>query len=87
LPKEIFYKVPVESPDLMGFNKKRIGRPYDWSMRLKENFHGEGLAVQDPFDLFHNITKTIVPKKLQGFSHLCTKTMEVMNNGIQPYYA
>uniref|UniRef100_A0A2S2QSL2 Speckle targeted PIP5K1A-regulated poly(A) polymerase n=2 Tax=Sipha flava TaxID=143950 RepID=A0A2S2QSL2_9HEMI len=87
LPKEIFYKVPVESPDLMGFNKKRIGRPYNWSMRLKENFHGEGLAVQDPFDLFHNITKTIVPKKLQGFSHLCTKTMEVMNNGIQPYYA
>lgn len=71
----------------MGFNKKRIGRPIDWSMRLKDNFYGEGLAVQDPFDLFHNITKIIIPKKLQGFCNLCTKTIEVMNNGIQPYYA
>lgn len=74
----------------MGFYKKRIGRPSEWSMRLKDHFYGEGLAVQDPFDLFHNITKTIGPKKLQVFSHLCTKTMEVMNNNkgiFQPYYA
>lgn len=73
--------------DILGFNKKKIGNPSLWCVKLRGNFLNDGLAVQDPFDLFHNITKTIVPRKLQGFSHLCKQTLEVMNKGIQPYYA
>lgn len=87
IPKNSFYDVPKATPELLGFNKKRNGKPIDWCIRLRDNFHGEGLAVQDPFDLFHNITKVIIPRKLQTFSYLCNKTMEVMKNGVQPYYA
>ncbi|XP_050058890.1 uncharacterized protein LOC114129116 isoform X2 [Aphis gossypii] len=87
IPKDKFYDIPITNPELLGFNKKKIGRPNDWRTKLKDYFHGEGLAVQDPFDLFHNITKIISPRKLQTFSYLCNKTMEVMNNGVQPYYA
>jgi len=84
VPKEHFVETPITNPDKLGFNKKRIGNPTQWCAKLRNNFSGEGLAVQDPFDLFHNITKIIVPRKLQVFSHLCSKTLEVMN---QPYYA
>ncbi|XP_060841499.1 uncharacterized protein LOC132922160 [Rhopalosiphum padi] len=87
IPKDKFFDIPMVLPDILGFNKKKNGRPTDWCIRLRDNFHGEGLAVQDPFDLFHNITKVIIPRKLQNFSYLCNKTMEVMNNGVQPYYA
>ncbi|XP_025198194.1 uncharacterized protein LOC112596619 [Melanaphis sacchari] len=87
IPKDKFYDIPMIKPDILGFNKKKKGKPIDWCIRLRDNFHGEGLAVQDPFDLFHNITKVIIPRKLQTFSYLCNKTMEVMNNGVQPYYA
>lgn len=77
----------MTSPDILGFYKKKTGNAVQWSVKLRDNFLNEGLAVQDPFDLFHNITKIIVPRKLQGFSHLCYKTLEVMKNGTQPYYA
>lgn len=87
IPKEKFINVPMTSPDVLGFYKKKTGDAVQRCVKLRENFHNEGLAVQDPFDLFHNITKIIVPRKLQGFSHLCFKTLEVMTNGTQPYYA
>lgn len=77
----------MESPDILGFYKKKTGNFTEWRIKLRTNFFGKGLAVQDPFDLFHNITKTIIPRKLQGFSHLCKKTKEIMDNEIQPYYA
>ncbi|VVC43544.1 Hypothetical protein CINCED_3A009726 [Cinara cedri] len=86
IPKEKFFDIPTTTPDILGFYKKKTGNVSQRCTKLRNNFFGEGLAVQDPFDLFHNITKTIVPKKLQGFSHLCNKTLEVMHNGIQPYY-
>ncbi|XP_060862607.1 uncharacterized protein LOC132939454 [Metopolophium dirhodum] len=87
ISKNKFYDVPRATPDVLGFSKKKNGQPIDWCIRLRDNFHGDGLAVQDPFDLFHNITKVIIPRKLQTFSYLCNKTMEVMKNGVQPYYA
>lgn len=88
ISKDIFFNIPVtDKINKFGFNKKKNGKPFEWCVRLKENFYGEGLAVQDPFDLFHNITKTIIPRKLEIFTHLCNKTMEVMNNGVLPYYA
>lgn len=71
----------------MGFFKKRTGDVNQHCFKLETNFSGEGLAVQDPFDLFHNITKTIIPRKLHCFSFLCNKTLNIMHNGIQPYYA
>lgn len=87
IPKKQFFDIPSTNPDLLGFNKKRTGNATQWCIKLRNNFSGEGLAVQDPFDLFHNITKIIVPKKLQAFSHLCNKTLEVMTGATQPYYA
>jgi len=88
IPKNNFYDIPKTTPELLGFHKKKNGKPIDWCIRLRDNFHGEGLAVQDPFDLFHNITKVIIPRKLQTFSYLCNETMEVMKNDrVQPYYA
>jgi len=85
--KETFFDIPLQNPDELGFYKKKYGNITQWCDKLRRNFSGEGLAVQDPFDLFHNITKTIVPRKLQNFSHLCNQTLKVMNKGIQPYYA
>lgn len=87
IPKENFFDIPLNSRDILGFYKRRNGSATQRCMKLRNNFYGEGLALQDPFDLFHNITKTIVPRKLQSFSHLCNKTLEVMNKGTQPYYA
>lgn len=77
----------MKTPDVLGFYKKKTGNASQWCNKLKINFSGEGLAVQDPFDLFHNITKAISPRKLQCFSHLCCKTSEVMTKVTQPYYA
>jgi len=83
IPKDYFHEVPILKPDILGFNKKRNGNCVDWCIILKNKFLGEGLALQDPFDLFNNLTKCIVSRKLQTFSHLCNKTMEVMNNEVQ----
>jgi len=80
ISKDNFHKIPILRPDILDFNKKQNGNPSDWCIILKNNFQGEGLALQDPFDLFNNLTKCIVTSKLQTFSHLCNKTMEVMNN-------
>lgn len=87
IPKENFFDIPLKTPDEFGFYKKRTSNHTQCCNKLKQNFFAEGLAVQDPFDLFHNITKTIVSRKLQHFSHLCSQTLEVMHNRIQPYYA
>jgi len=80
IPKDNFHKIPTLRPNILGFHKKKNGNTTDWSTILKNNFQGEGLALQDPFDLFNNLTKCIVPRKLQAFSHLCNKTVEVMND-------
>lgn len=77
----------MNSRDILGFHKKKTGDPTQRCIKIKGNFFGEGLAVQDPFDLFHNITKTILPKKLKIFCHLCDETKKIMNNGDHPYYA
>lgn len=87
ISKDEFIDIPKNSPDILGFHKKKTGDVSQWCIKIRSNFYGEGLAVQDPFDLFHNITKTIVPRKLQNFSQLCDKTEVVMRNGTQPYYA
>lgn len=87
MPKEKFLNMPMNSQELFVFNKIKCGGTTQNSTRIKGNFSGEGLALQDPFDLFHNITKVIVPRKLQGFCYLCNKTLEVMTNGTLPYYA
>lgn len=86
IPKAKFVDIPMNNKDILGFYKKK-NCDAQRSTKIMGNFFGEGLAVQDPFDLFHNITKVIIPRKLQIFSHLCKKTYEVMHNGIQPYYA
>lgn len=87
IPKENFFEIPLKTPDELGFYKKKTGNNNQWGDRLRRSFFGEGLAIQDPFDLFHNITRTIVPRKLQNFSHLCQQTLEVMHKVNQPHYA
>ncbi|XP_050432069.1 uncharacterized protein LOC126840408 [Adelges cooleyi] len=87
IPKDMFFNIPMNAKDILGFHKKKTGDPTQRCNEIRGNFFGEGLAVQDPFDLFHNITKTISLKKLNIFCHLCSKTKEIMSNGVQFYYA
>ncbi|XP_015377735.1 PREDICTED: terminal uridylyltransferase 7-like [Diuraphis noxia] len=80
ISKDNFYKIAILRPDIIGLKKKKKGNLTDWCATLNNNFQGEGLALQDPFDLFNNLTKCIELRKLKTFSHLCNKTMEFMNN-------
>ncbi|XP_003246117.1 terminal uridylyltransferase Tailor-like [Acyrthosiphon pisum] len=85
ISKDNFHKTPILYPDIFDLKKKH-GNPFGWSKLLKYKFCGENFALQDPFDLFNNLTRCIVPRKLRTFSHLCNKTMEVMNNQVQKNY-
>lgn len=60
--------------------KKNSEPPSETLRKLKNNFCGSGLALQDPLDLLNNITKRIRQRKLTMFSYLCNLTMEGMKN-------
>jgi len=60
--------------------KKNSEPPSETLRQLKNNFYGNGLALQDPLDLLNNITKRIRQRKLTMFSYLCNITMEGMKN-------
>ncbi|XP_050062298.1 uncharacterized protein LOC114122721 isoform X2 [Aphis gossypii] len=72
IPKSDLYNIPMK--------KKNSEPPSETLRKLKNNFCGSGLALQDPLDLLNNITKRIRQRKLTMFSYLCNLTMEGMKN-------
>lgn len=72
IPKSDLYNIPKE---------KKNSEPSSETLRkLRNNFCGDGLALQDPLDLFNNITKRIRQKKLTTFSYLCNINMKGMKD-------
>ncbi|KAE9529068.1 hypothetical protein AGLY_012022 [Aphis glycines] len=84
LRKSVLYPIigqVIPKSDLYNIPMKKNSEPLSETLRkLKNNFCGNDLALQDPLDLLNNITKRIRQKKLTMFSYLCNITMEGMKN-------
>uniref|UniRef100_A0A2S2NYM1 PAP-associated domain-containing protein n=1 Tax=Schizaphis graminum TaxID=13262 RepID=A0A2S2NYM1_SCHGA len=80
IPKDNINKVPMLNPGILGFNTPKNVKPSDWCTQFKNAFRGEGLALQDPLNLFNNLTKRTTLDKLQIFSYSCNSSLEVMKN-------
>jgi hypothetical protein len=74
------YNVPMMNPVILSFDQKKNGQLIEWGIKLKNSFRVEGLALQDPLDLFNNLTKRTKPDKLRIFFYSCNSSLEVMKN-------
>lgn len=68
------------NPDVLGFDPQKNGKLIEWGIKLKNSFRVEGLALQDPLDLFNNLTKRTKLDKLRIFSYSCNSSLEVTKN-------